>query len=52
MKFSNGWKAYNKQWDKIDIKVRISLLTIFSLKIDISRKEFKIKILNFGLSLF
>jgi len=47
MKFRNGWKSYNKQWDKFVIKVRVSSLDIFGIEIDISRKFYLITLLNF-----
>jgi len=49
MKFKNGWSSLRKQWDKAELKVRISALTIFELNIDISQRNLKIMILNFGI---
>jgi hypothetical protein len=51
MKFINSWKSVFKskvkQYDKFDITIRISSLTIFKLKFDISRKQFELVVLNF-----
>jgi len=49
MKFKNGWNSLRKQWDKVELKVRISVLTIFELNIDISQRSLKIMVLNFGI---
>jgi len=46
MKLRNNWKAKNKQWDKLMIRVRISSLDIFTVEIDISREFYMITILN------
>ncbi len=47
MKFRNGWKAPNKQWDKLIIKIRISSLDIFGIEVDLSRKFYLLTILNY-----
>jgi len=47
MKLVNGWKAFNKQHDKVNIAIRISSLTIIQLKIDFSNKDFALTLLNF-----
>lgn len=47
MEFINGWKSKVKQFDKIDIKLRLSFLTIFNLSYDYSKKSFEFTILNF-----
>lgn len=44
----NSWKSPNKQSDKLIINFRIATLTIFELSIDISRRSFRIMLLNFG----
>lgn len=49
MKFRNNWKATNKQWDKVMIRLRVSSLDIFSLEIDKSRDFYLVTILNFTL---
>lgn len=49
MNWINGWKTIAiKQWDKGDLVVRISKLTIFELKIDLSR-GFRLMIFNYGI---
>jgi|APSaa5957512576_1039674.scaffolds.fasta_scaffold75234_1 hypothetical protein len=48
MKFVNGWNAFNKQYDKIDITLRVSFLTIFSLKIDVSDDTVSFTLFNFA----
>ena len=50
MKFTNGWKAINKAWDKLTIELRISKLTILEIKWDISDKKYEIILLNVGIS--
>jgi len=47
MKFRNGWKSYNKQWDKIMIRLRLSFIDLLCIEIDISRKFYLFTILNF-----
>lgn len=49
MKFINSWSSKIKQFDKINILIRISILTIFQLYFDISNKKYEIKIFNFGI---
>jgi len=47
MKVRNGWNSYNKQWDKLAIKVRLSFIDILSIEIDISRDFYLLTVLNF-----
>ena len=47
MKFINDWKSNAKQSDKIALEIRVSKLTIFNLGIDLSKRKFKLTILNF-----
>lgn len=49
MKLRNNWKAPNKQWDKLILKLRISSLDIFGIEIDINREFYALTILNFTL---
>jgi hypothetical protein len=49
MKLRNNWKAKNKQWDKLILKLRLSSLDIFSVEIDISRDFYCFTVLNFTL---
>lgn len=46
MKFKNGWASHNKQWDKINIKLRISFLTLLGLHLDWSSKTYSFTLLN------
>lgn len=47
MKFRNSWKSWNKQWDKISIRMRISTLDFFTIEVDVSREFYMFTILNF-----
>lgn len=49
MKFRNSWTAPAKQWDKLMIRLRISIIDIFALEIDLSRDFYLITILNLTL---
>jgi hypothetical protein len=46
MKFRNGWKAVNKQWDKFSIRLRISSLDILTVEVDISREFYMFTLFN------
>lgn len=46
MKLINGW-VWWKQWDKIDINLRLSCVTFFQIKGDWSRRELSFTLLNF-----
>lgn len=48
MKFLNGWKSINKQWDRHEIRIRVGALDILRLKYDNSDKYFEFMIFNFG----
>jgi hypothetical protein len=47
MKIRNGWNTYTKQWDKLNIKLRISFIDILAIEVDISRDFYLLTILNF-----
>lgn len=47
MKFRNNWKLWKKQWDKISIRIRISMIDIFTIEFDWSREFYLLTILNF-----
>ena len=47
MKFRNNWGIPNKQWDKVQIKIRISKLDLLAIECDNSRNFYMIIILNF-----
>jgi len=51
MKIINSWKSLNKQFDKLEVCLRVSFLTIFELKIDIDSGYFRLVILNLGITL-
>lgn len=46
MKFRNGWNTYTKQWDKLNIKLRISFIDILAIEVDISRDFYLLTVLN------
>lgn len=50
MRILNSWRSPVKQFDKIDIKVRISALTLVALYCDLSSKEIKFSLLNFTIA--
>jgi hypothetical protein len=47
MKIRNGWNTYTKQWDKLNIKLRISFIDILAIEVDISRDFYLLTVLNF-----
>jgi hypothetical protein len=49
MKFKNSWTK-RKQWNKIQINVRIGAITVFNLDIDWGNKKFSLSIMNFKVS--
>ena len=49
VKLFNGWGP-QKQVDKFEITLRLSILTIFELSYDISDKKFRLVLLNYGIS--
>jgi len=50
MKFTNGWHYVQKDGDRVDITFRISVITIFELKLDWSSKSARVTVFNFTLS--
>jgi len=46
--FINGFKAHNKQDDKVAFEARLGKLTIFKLNVDISQGSFAIMLFNLG----
>jgi hypothetical protein len=48
MKFVNGWKARNKQWDKWELRIRLGAIDVLRFKYDHSDKYFEFRILNLG----
>lgn len=51
MKLINSWNAFNKQWDKFELTLRIGFLTILDIKIDFSSRLYYIMLFNFGVKL-
>lgn len=49
VRFVNGWKSTNKQWDKGAVKIRIGKITVFDLYVDRGKRLWGLMILNFGL---
>jgi hypothetical protein len=47
MKFRNSWKNHKPGWKTITIRLRISLVDIFSLELDPARNFYSITLLNF-----
>jgi len=50
-KITNSWTSKKKQFDVIDISVRISKVTLFELFLDLSKKHMKLSLLNFSLEI-
>lgn len=50
MKFKNSWGSKIKQWDKIQVNVRLGAITVFNLDFDWSEKKFSLSIMNFKIS--
>ena len=50
MKFKNSWGSRFKQWDKIQINLRIGAVTVFNLDLDWSAERFSISLINFKIS--
>lgn len=50
MKLKSTWGAKLKQWDKIDINVRVGAITVFPLNADWSDKLFSLSVANFKLT--
>ncbi len=48
--FVNGWSS-RKQWDKVEVKVRISALTLFEIKCDRSSQWLKLTLLNLTINI-
>jgi len=48
MKFKNSWSK-NKLWDKLNVRIRIGAVDIFTIEIDISREFYLLTVLNFSI---
>ena len=51
MRFINGWNYMFKDVDRFEIKVRISVVTLFEAVLDLSSKTARITILNLGIEI-
>ena len=49
MKFRNSWKTKNKQWDKIQIRLRLGEIDFITVEVDVSRNFYMFTLLNFTL---
>ena len=49
MNFVNGWKSNTKNWDKFNLTLRVSKITLFGFQFDISNKTWSLYILNYGI---
>ena len=49
--FINGWKSKAKQEDKVQIKLRISKVTVINIQFDLSKKALRLEIANLGIEI-
>jgi hypothetical protein len=49
MKFRNNWRIHNKQWDKLQLKLRLGKIDVFVFEADITSKFYMITIFNFSI---
>ena len=47
MKLGNSWRNRAKQWDKVQIRVRLGKIDFFTIELDKSRVFYMLTILNF-----
>jgi len=47
MKFRNNWNVPHKQWDKIQIRLRVGKIDFLTVEVDISREFYSLTLLNF-----
>jgi len=47
IKVKNGWKATNKQGDKVMIKIRFGIVTVFDLNMDLGAKRYSVTLFNY-----
>lgn len=47
MKFRNNWNIASKQWDKIQIKIRLGKIDLLTFEADFGSKFYKFTLLNF-----
>lgn len=49
MKLRNNWRVPHKQWDKIQIRVRLGKIDVLTIEVDISRSFYMLTIMNISL---
>lgn len=49
MKVRNNWRVPHKQWDKIQIRMRVGKIDFFTIEIDISREFYMLTLFNFSI---
>lgn len=49
MKVRNNWRVPHKQWDKIQIRMRVGKIDFFTVEIDISREFYMLTLFNFSI---
>lgn len=47
MTIKNGWKVTNKQGDKIMLKMRFGIVTVFDFNADLSAKRYSLTLFNY-----
>jgi len=47
MNFSNGWNFVRKDKNRLEIKVRVGIVTVFEIYVDWSDCKFRITLLNY-----
>lgn len=47
MEFVNGWKYLTKDWNRVELKLRLSVLTVYEVYVDLSDLEYRFTLLNF-----
>jgi hypothetical protein len=50
MKFVNGWRYLAKNRDRVEVRLRIGLVTVFDLFIDVGGARWSITLCNFTLA--
>lgn len=50
MEFVNGWKYLKKDWNRIEWKLRVSVVTLYEVYVDVSDAEYRFTLLNFTLT--
>lgn len=48
MRYINGWRYLFKETDRFHFGLRIGVLTVFELYADVSSREWRAVLLNFG----